>query len=199
MRSTSTTTSTTWMPLAALGGRRKRRRKRNILPLQFTYLTIIQRGSRGTRTPCVGGVTWRCRHTTTVIQIYIRFVFTWFCHFRYFFQLCLDQGELEYCGMGQNYCQIEERQRAGHIYQLKSGCKQPQACMINWATNFRNESYPECDPGSMHYSVCRQCCGGDNADCNFQRFNDPDQRFTVCLYSHVHFAKLTSSVLIKLI
>lgn len=94
------------------------------------------------------------------------------------YKLCLAQGELEYCGMGQNYCQIEERQRGGHIYQLKSGCKQPQACMVNWATNFRNETDPECDPGSMHYSVCRQCCGGDNADCNFQRFDDPSQRFT---------------------
>ena len=51
---------------------------------------------------------------------------------------CLSQGSVEYCKYGQNYCQTEERKRNGYIYQLKTGCKQPNACMVNWDNNFRN-------------------------------------------------------------
>ena len=54
------------------------------------------------------------------------------------YQYCNQVGSLEYCKHGQNYCQTEERKRNGYIYQLKTGCKQPNACMVNWSNNFSN-------------------------------------------------------------
>lgn len=109
----------------------------------------------------------------------------WTCHVatgvsdnRDLYDDCIQGGRLEFCELGQNYCQTEERQRNGYIYQLKTGCKQPLACMSNWNNNFKNQTHPECQPGSPEYSVCRQCCGGDDRQCDFQAFSDPSARYT---------------------
>ena len=78
--------------------------------------------------------------------------------------LCASEGYVETCMIGHEYCQVEERQRGGQVYQVRMGCKQPQACSTNYFNNFRNATHPECDMGNEYgndnISVCRQCCGG---------------------------------------